>query len=410
MTEVFVLDLDEEVLAHLAIPESWHELRSEGFKVELIEDNFIREVYEWQVKHFREDGNPATATVLSDQFDLEFPDPETTVRDLLERMRERYMKNSGRKSLAVIGKTFTADPLAVPDLLIREGRNLQNLLSKRGEMFGTGDVDRALYQYELKAAKGPGSSLGFPELDAHHYGQQGLTFIIAPPKTFKSWNIVEVLIANVEKGKLVRLNSLELPSEETDMRIRCRIANVPWWHYVRRCITREETQRIKDAEEILSELGVYRVSKPPEGERTMDHLIGNARDEGADLVLIDQLQYVEIDGRSLGEWNDTGKYFGVVNRARDLSDEGDIYIAHQFNREARFADAMPPIEMTKGSSAIEEGATLALGMWANKDMRRSNIVELGTLISRNHGFASWNIQVELSKGCNFKVIGRADDE
>jgi hypothetical protein len=409
-TDIYVLDLDEELLSHLPDPESWLELKAEGFKVEFIEDDFIREVYEWQNRHAREYGAPATATVLADQFDVGFDDPQTTVGDMLDRMRERYMNNQGRDALKRIGTTFKKDPLVIPDMLAREGRKLQTLLNRRGEMFGTGDVDRALHQYEMKAAKGPGSSLGFPEVDAHHYGQQGLTFVIAPPKSFKSWNIIEVAFANVMKGKHVRISSLELPAEETDMRLRCRAANIPWWHYVRRCMTSEELRRIKEAEEILKEVGMYTISKPPEHERTMDHLIGNARDQGAHLVCVDQLQYVEFDGKSLGAWNDTGKYFGAVNRARDLSDEGDIYIAHQFNREARFADAMPPIEMTKGSSAIEEGATLALGMWANKDMRRSNIVELGTLISRNHGYASWNVQVELSKGCDFKIIGRADEE
>lgn len=408
--EVYNVDYDDELLSHLASAESWQDLRKEGFKREFIEDDFVQEVYDWQSRHARDYKVPATASVLSDQFDVDFSQPLTIVGDLVDRMRERYMKNNGRKSLEEIGKTFKADPLMVPDLLSREGRRLQNLLGKRGEMFGTGDSDRALYQYTLKAQKGPGSSLGFPELDSHFYGQQGLTFIIAPPKSFKSWNIIEVAVANVMKGEHVRIDSLELPAEETDMRLRCRVANIPWWHYVRRCLTREEEARIVEAEEILMEAGMYTVAKPPEGERTMDHLIGNARDAGATLVLIDQLQYVEIDGKPLGAWNDTGKYFGAVNKARDLSDEGDIYIAHQFNREARFADAMPPIEMTKGSSAIEEGATLALGMWANKDMRRSNIVELGTLITRNHSFASWNVQVELSKGCSFHIIGRADEE
>lgn len=408
--EVYNVDYDKELLAHLTDAESWNQLRAEGFKREFIEDEFIQEVYDWQARHAREYKVPATASVLSDQFDIDFADPLTVVGDLVDRMRERYMKNNGREALKGIGLAFKADPLSVPQLLSKEGRRLQNLLGKRGEMFGTGDADRALHLYTQKAQKGPGSSLGFPEVDAHHYGQQGLTFMIAPPKSFKSWNIVEVAIANVLKGKHVRLDSLELPAEETDMRIRCRVANIPWWHYVRRCLTREEEARISEAEEILVEVGMYTVSKPPEGERTMDHLVGNARDAGADLVLIDQLQYVEIDGKPLGAWNDTGKYFGAVNKARDLSDEGDIYIAHQFNREARFADAMPPIEMTKGSSAIEEGATLALGMWANKDMRRSGVVELGTLISRNAGFASWNVQVELSKGCSFHIIGRSDEE
>jgi hypothetical protein len=85
-------------------------------------------------------------------------------------------------------------------------------------------------------------------------------------------------------------------------------------------------------------------------------------------------------------------------------------IAHQFNRSAMGADKMPSVEQAKGSSAIEEVSTLALGMWANRDMRRSGIVEIGTLIARNVMYASWEMEFELARGCGFRIIGRAPEE
>jgi hypothetical protein len=74
------------------------------------------------------------------------------------------------------------------------------------------------------------------------------------------------------------------------------------------------------------------------------------------------------------------------------------------------ADSMPEMQQAKGSSAVEEIATLILGLWANKDMRRSNVMELGTLASRNYMLASWEVGIELSRGCNFELLGKVEDK
>lgn len=412
MPEVFTVDLDEEIISHLPDPEAWAAFRSEGFKVELIEDDYVREVYEWASAHLREYEKPATASVLAEEFELSFEDPLTAVGDLIERLRERYMKNSGRKSLRALGEIYKENPLAAPEFMAKEGHRLQSLISRRGERFGTGDHDRALQLYEEKAKLGAAGSLGHEELDKYFYGlQRGLTFMIAPPKSYKSWQMVKVAYENVSQGRYVWLHSLELPAEETYMRFLCLAADVPWWHYLQNQLTRHEQKLIADASDKIAELGTFEIAKYPQGERSIEHLVGRSRDSGADIVLIDQLQYVEgSNGKSLGENNETGSYWGVCDRARDLSDDGPIVFAHQFNRETRFADSMPDIKLAKGSSSIEETATLALGLWANKDMRRSNLVEIGTLISRNYDLPAWEMAVEMNRGCSFKIIGRIEDE
>jgi hypothetical protein len=190
------------------------------------------------------------------------------------------------------------------------------------------------------------------------------------------------------------------------------LANVPWWHYIKNCITREERQRMQEASQLIDESGLYKINKPPAGQRDIDSMVYQARDAGADVIYIDQLQYVESNGRSIGSHNLTGEYWDVLNRARDLTDDGPICFAHQFNREARYAEAMPSMEMIKGSSAVEETATLALGLWANKDMRRNGLLEVGVLCARNYQYAAWEMEVELSRGCGFQIIRRVleDDE
>lgn len=729
---------DIELLSHLPDPEAWLVLRAEKFRDELIEDDAVRAIYQWADQYYREHEQVATEAVLDEEFDIDFTEPETAIGYVIDTMRERFMKNGGRKALRVIGERFKEDPTSVPKLLLQQGKELTELLARRGEMYGTGDVDRTLKGYLDKATKGPGPSLGFKTLDDYFYGQRGITVYAGPPKTWKalaldtpiptpdgwntmgnlqvgdrvfdehgqqcnvtyvneicfdrpcycvvfsdgtsivadaehewqtktrkpensvgirttqeirntllrkdhganhsitvmtrpldcgarnlpihpyvlgawlgdgtaadgaititdkpilekineagyvtrkwdsskymygvlglrrllresnllknkhipleylrasttqrvallqglmdtdghcavrdgacvlftsnetlrddyldlirglgfkpmvtqhratlkgidcgpkwhiafkaysdtpvfllprkrdrqnsnpekitrsrtrqivsvdpvdsvpvrcisvdspshlflagkgmipthnSWFMVKGVIENIFQGTYPWLYPLELPAEETNMRLICMISDIPWHKYIHNTITRDEQKMMKQVAKDLDEMGVYKIVQPPQGERSVDDLIGQAQDAGAGSIWVDQLQYVEVDGKSLGAWNETGKYWEVLDRSRNLTDH--ICFAHQFNRSVMNADKMPSVQQLKGSSAIEETATLALGLWASKEMRKSKRLEVGTLISRNHDFCNWEVEVDLTRRCNFEIVGVVEDD
>lgn len=410
--EVYALDLDEELLNHLANPESWTVISGEDISPELIFDDTVRSVYVWQKRHLREHHKVATPSVLELQFpEIELSDPDIVIGDLIDRLRDRYAHNTQRDKFKALAEIQRDNPLELPQALIKAGQELKDLTAKKGDIYGTGDYVRAMRQYNLKVQAGPGLSYGHPDLDEYFYGMKGLNFIVAPPKTYKSWQLIQAVMVNAIEGKCAWLFSLELPAQETDFRLRCALADVPWWHYLRNCITPEEDKRLEEASQVIDESGLYKIVKPPAGKRTIDHMVYQARDAGADGIWIDQLQYVEgTNGVSLGAHNKTGEYWDVLNHARDLSDDGPIMIAHQFNRSAMFSEGMPSMEQIKGSSAVEETATLALGMWANRPMRKSGVLEIGVLCARNYQYASWEMEVELSHGCNFKIKRRMPEE
>jgi hypothetical protein len=188
------------------------------------------------------------------------------------------------------------------------------------------------------------------------------------------------------------------------------IANIPWWKYLRNCLSPDERQSMKELTEELEESGSFEIVKPPPGERSIDDLVHQAQRVGAGVVFIDQLLYVEVDGRSLGDWNETGRYFGVLDRARNYSDEIPICFAHQFNRTIMGADSMPVVEQAKASNAIAETATQVLGIWASKEMRESHQFEIGTLASRNNNLRNWSAEVDLTKECRFEITGVAESD
>jgi hypothetical protein len=407
--EVYNLDLDEELLSHLAIPESVREIRADGISPELIEDEFVRKVWDWQFAHVRKHGVPATPSVLADEFDIDFSEPLTVPEVLLDRMRYRFTRNGARIKMESVGKGYQEDPSKVAELLLNAGRELSSLMGKKGESLGTGDFQQAIDGYDEKVLKGPGPSFGFKALDDHFHGMSGLTVGLAAPKTYKSWIFgANTVVENIKLSRSGWLYSLELPALDTDWRIRCLAAGVPYWKYLRGRLSQTERELLRETSGILDELGIYQVTKPPPGRRTIEEMVERAADAGAEYVIIDQLQYVETQsGKQLGA-GDHKDYWQPLNAARDLSDHIPIVIVHQFNRTVMGADKMPEMSQAKAAAAIEEVATLGLGLWANKDMRRSNIVELGTLISRHYEYVSWELGVELSHGCDFQLYGVVD--
>lgn len=406
MADVYALDLDEEFLSHLSDPESVALIWAEGVRPELLEDDFVRSVFTWQFRHLREHGKPATASVLAEEFDVDFEEPLTAVGDLVDRLRERFMRNNSRSYMERIVTAYKEDPSQTAEALIRTGRELQALVGKKGEQYGTGDYLRVMQEYDKAVLRGPGPSFGFDQVDKHFHGMTGVTVGMAPPKTYKSWIYGgNTVVKNIECGRCTVLYSLELPAKDTDMRIRCLAAGVPYWRYLRGSLSNADRELLRETSDLLDSLGMYRVIKPPPGHRTFEEMIERAGDMGADAVVVDQLQYVETQsGLPLGGCKPQ-EFWQPLNAARDMSDDMPLMIVHQFNRSVMNADKMPEMQQAKGAAAIEEVATLALGLWANKDMRRSNLVELGTLASRHYTYQSWEIQVELSHGCDFQLLG-----
>lgn len=410
MTEVYQIDLDEELLSHLAIEESSRRIWAEKIDLDLIQDEFVKSVYEWQINHIREEKKPATASVLAEEFDLDFEEPLTAIGDLIDRIRDRWIKNNARSHMERVAEAYKKDPRSVVQVLPEVAREIVEKVGKGEEAYGTGDFDRAMAKYDQSVLKGPGPSFGFKEIDAHFHGIKGLCFGIAPPKTYKSWIFgVQAMVSNILKGTPGTLYSIEIPADETDMRIRCMVAGVPYWKYQRGSISGEDRKIIASASELIDDSGFYKCVKPEPGHRSFEEIIERAGDNGSEFIIVDQIQYVETrSGKQLGGC-DPREYWQPINIARDLSDSMPIMCIHQFNRSVMNADSMPEMQQAKGAASIEETATLALGIWANKDMRSSNLVEIGTIASRNFQYESWEISVQISHDCKFEIIGKADN-
>lgn len=411
--EVYALDLDWDLIQHLAIPASVRALQAECVDPRLIEDDDAQKVFLWQMKYTRENTQPATPTVLEYEFeDVTLEKPQTEIGYLIAKLRERYIQNHGRDAIRDLVIVANEEPLAVGSEIMRVGRTVSALTTRRGESYGTEDWDRAVAHYDELVLQGPGPTLGFKELDEHFSGVTGVTFLIAPPKRYKSWYSVNAMREQVINHGSPCYYTLELPAVDVEWRMSCMVSGVPYWKYMKRKILPQERKAMKSTMDLLKEQGGnWHIEKPPPGERSAVYLVERALNRDASCVIIDQLQYVENSkGVSLGAANNTGDYWEVCNVLRDYSDEIPIFVVHQFNRSVMNATERPEMQQAKGSSAIEEVGTLVLGMWSNKEMRQNRIVEAYTLASRNFDFGAWALQANLSAGCSLEMMGEVKDD
>lgn len=67
------------------------------------------------------------------------------------------------------------------------------------------------------------------------------------------------------------------------------------------------------------------------------------------------------------------------------------------------------MQQIKGSAALEETGTLVLGLHATKDMRSSNVVQMGTLASRNYEWLTWAFNVHFNNACSIDMAGQVTD-
>lgn len=404
--EVYQIDLDDDLVQHLAISKSVEVLWLEGISPELLSED-AGEIFAWQLRHRHEHKVSASASVLAEEFDLEFQDPLCSIGDLIERLQARWVKKNIKSEMEPVTTAFQEDPMLVIPALQTALKNITGVIRSGKDTIGTGEFDKVLNHYERSAEKGMGPSSGFAEIDDHFHGLRGVTFYLGTPKIGKSWLGINSQMENVIRGKCVWNYSLELPVEEATARLYHMTAGVPWWKHIKHKLNDLDKRMLREAAEFLDDQGLFKMVKPPAGERSVDEMVYRAQEGGADLIIFDQLQYIEYaHKRGLGN-ADPGQYWLVLNRIRDLSDEIPLLVIHQFNRSTMGADSLPDMAQAKGSAGIEETATLVLGAWASKDMRRSNLIELGTLASRNASWKNWEIGMNLQKGCELVYNGES---
>jgi len=417
MSEDQTVILEDQLLDHLATDAGARVIWQERLSPAVIEDgdqeirNVLQFVLDWMDRH----RTPPGAKVLTDEFGLQFLEPETPVEYIIEKLRERYQNNTIWDALDRTARKAQDDPGEAVDVAMSEFSQIRMATMSRGHI-DDGSAPTLLENYQRDKMEGAGISFGFPQVDEDLGGLKlgRMVCIAAALKRYKSWLLFWSAFQSWLDGRDVDFYTLELSTEEMTERMICALANVSWARYNKRDLHEDEWLRVQDAIHTRMEAeNKLRFLQPPFGERTMQHMLQmtGQSERPVAAIYIDQFYNIE-NGRpvpnSVADWKRSEM---VVDELMVGAAEFPLYFAAQLNRDAGSLNEMADATKVGLTYAIPQKVDMLLGVYQNKDMQAQRIMEFGVIESRNTQLMRYELKAWLGaapKKDYFQFLNRKD--
>jgi replicative DNA helicase len=412
MTTKRKIALHRQLVDFLAVPETAQKIYNERFHSDFLteEESTASQILEYQMDHITRYGEPATPEVLNHRFPhVGFEEPVCELEWLLDQFRTRYSRNQAEGIIKAAASSLNSNPMEVIADAHRQLGKLRDRTRPQAIMYGTTDYKHVLDGYKLQLemmGSNTGIPFGFDEIDEHLGGlKKGeLVYVIGRPKRYKSWMLMKSAVAAQKRGYNAVFFTLEMSKDEMFHRYACMATGIGWKRFKRGEMSAHEWSIMESKLEELAEgPGKMHVVQPPRGDRSVDNLKAIAKDLDADVVYIDQLKFIESVTKN-GEEARHQRIEYINEDLKDLTNHFPIMIAAQFNREAENMKEMADLSKIGLSDSIGQTADVLFGLYQNKDMRQSGILEFGIIEARAYDGGSWELSVELSMNSNFRVV------
>jgi replicative DNA helicase len=292
-------------------------------------------------------------------------------------------------------KTLHAATYAVTEAVIP--RNL------RTNMATTIEEDKSDYEREEVFPQGLGVTYGLDLLDLHTGGliPGELAVIGARAKTGKTMLGLHAMAAAVRQGHRPLVFTLEMSLKEIRTRLAALFSGVSYDRLSHRHLSEEEKQKLWEAREELRELGGIQIECPEEGDRTVESLLGRARQYGTDYLFIDQLSEMEagVTVRSLKEHH-VAIMEALTTEISRPGKEIPTILAAQLRRN----DEVITLESFSNATEVEAYADILFGLWRSRDMRNQSMMAFDILGSRRSDVANYLLNWELSSRTDIRIL------
>lgn len=407
---------ETSLVQHLVDPDSLATLVREGLPLEMIATESIRPLVGWAVDYFMAtlEKAPSSAVVReeygdvldSHEIDLDVG-PAGTVQWAIDSIKSAWVyRQSAEFNKAFAVEMAEADPNVRPKVVGQFATELVEMSSKltRRDLrvdFVDG-LSQALDLYEQRATHDGvrGALFGIPEVDAHFGGihPSELAVLAAPPKTGKSFFLGHAALRNWMAGLNVALYTLELSVDTMIDRIACMALGIDTHRWDRGEANAEEVDRVREwRTRMEAEHGdhPFIVAQPELGQRSLAMMTRDAQVRGADLMVVDQLTFVELPDPRKAKHERIGDALhlhkvDISTARRPMSS----LIAHQINREGvKAAEKSGKLEAhyMADASEVERTVDHALGLYASHDERVAGMAKLQTLAVRRVAPLNWRL-------------------
>lgn len=404
--------LENELIDHLGVAESAQTLFDQRFLTDFLTDEEPtgRSVLEYQFSHIESYGEPATKSVLEHAFsNIEFLEPTSDINWLIDQFKMRFARGKVENVLTdVASNLYSGAPQEILDTTINSLTRIRESIRTKRYSVSAYDYQDLLKRYYdgIDSRKHKGITFGFKEVDDALGGlKKGeLVYVIGRPKRYKSWMLMKSMVEAQKSGAKCVFFTLEMELEEMFHRYACMAAGISWPRFKNGELNAMEMDTFSKNMERTIDHGQVNIIKPPRGERTVGSLRMIAKEHGADIVYIDQLKFIE-SGRKISADLRFREIEYINEDLKDACGDFPFFVAAQFNREAAGLKEMADLSKIGLSDSIGQTADAILGLHQTKDMRSSQVLELGIIEARAYESASWELKVELSQNSNFRITG-----
>lgn len=409
------VSLHSQLIDFLAVPEHAKKIYAERFRSEYLTENesMAAQVLEIQFDHIERYGVPATKQELQIEFPrIEFEEPDSDLDWLIDKFQKRYAKNQFEKIMLdkSVGVEMSKDPIGTVRKLAKELATIRDVTRRQNIMFRSddaGDIMDAHWKMLDEMGGKNGCSSGFREIDKHFSGwkKNQLIFYIGRPKRYKSWMQNKCQVGAQKEGFTTVFFPLEMGKDEQFHRYACMVSGVSWLKFMHNELSMKDRVLMADKVHEMSEIAPAYFFEPPRGERNVANLMNIAKDVGADMVLIDQLKFIEPP-RQMEARHQAIEL--ICEELKDACRHFPVVVSAQFNREAESMKEMGDLSKIGLSDSIGQTADVLMGLYQNRDMKDARILEFGVIDARAFDAQSWMLSVELSTNSNFRVVDYSD--
>ena len=209
--------------------------------------------------------------------------------------------------------------------------------------------------------------------------------------------------------------TLELSIQDIEDRIDAILSEASYSALMAGTLSQEDKGKISDLYTKVSDLGEIYIEKLGTGDRTVSYICRRARDLDVDLVVIDQLSFMEdSDGNPVdGDWrlmNDVVSSLKVEISRPDARNLPCILMAQMNRGSIATRHGRGDMSTLAGTSGLERASDIVYGISQSRQEKLNSSATLEILGSRRTGIKGWVIRRQLETHTEMKVLREREED
>lgn len=414
------IDVEGKAIALFTDTAKFAKMYGLGLRQEYFDSLTNKKAFEFAETYWRDSGYSQTPTRESLEAavdELSVGEPDESPVYLVNELKKGYMMRMAQKAILDGSRSLKDDPIESVRELSDSLWHIQKKMNERRNQSNLVDdlTDRRKKYRERveQAASGQlGESLGFDEIDEVSSGVRPgeLVTVVGASKVGKTWLALLIAKRAVEKQRRVLFLSLEMDVESMVERFESLLSGVSYNHYDKGILTTDEVKKLKEAQDREKDLGYIHFVKPRTGERGVENIIAMAKDEQCNILIIDQLSFIE-DSSSPNKSEQVSKI--ILDLKAGISDDEDFMIPTvllaQFNRNGAKAVAEADISDIALSSEVERTSDAIISLSQTAEEKRNDSLYVNILASRRYDIEKFQMKRKLDECTMFECVSVGDN-